>query len=401
MALSPDGKTLVTGDYEQAVRIWDLKEGRLIREIHADWGMIGSVAISPKDGTLATAADCNSIRLWDLSRLIASPQEDMPEVNSDRDFLRLESAIFHRSEPGWVAVSPDGNRLATMLGTLSRGGNVSVRSLHTLDHITSIESNGIRAPRAMIQFTPDSRSLICSRDTKFEWRNVESGQEEKVLLHGLHAGAFSLAPDGQRLASVHGTDTLMLWDAVSASTDPVNRLPAPGSIMVSVEFSPLGNTVAAGTETGQVFVWENLDGNELRSFVLNHWASNITTLAFSPDAKILASGGAKHVMLWDLGKRKEIKTIEEHTGKVHSVAFSHDGKTLVTAGGSENPFMGEIVLWDMASMTRLVYWRGGHGPIRDVTFSPDGKLITVGPHNETRIWTLHPESREPVTPEAP
>jgi WD40 repeat protein len=247
---------------------------------------------------------------------------------------------------------------------------------------------------------PDGKTLICSRGKTFEWWNANTGIRERVLRHGLDAGEFSLSPDGRLLASVHGTGRLVLWDAESPSTVPVRVLLFEAGTLISVRFSPDGEAVAAGAKEGAVLVWDP-NRDEPPHTILPHGTSWVTALAFSPDGKTLVSGGGEHVKLWDLTSKEEIATLDGHEGIVVSAAFSPDGKILATSGGHWSPVFGELMIWDVASRKRLAHWRGNLGPVRGAAFSSDGRLVTVGNGKEARIWTLHADSTEPVAARVP
>lgn len=74
-------------------------------------------------------------------------------------------------------------------------------------------------------------------------------------------------------------------------------------------------------------------------------------MAFSPDGSILATGGGGTVRLWDVANRRQIgESLTGHTGRVTSVAFSPNGRTLVTATSSMSDEM--TWLWDMATPHR-------------------------------------------------
>jgi WD40 repeat protein len=72
----------------------------------------------------------------------------------------------------------------------------------------------------------------------------------------------------------------------------------------------------------------------------------VTSVAYSPDGKTLASGSGE-IKLWDIATGKEQATLKGHTFSVKSVAFSPDGKTLVS--GSEDK---TIKLWDVPAASQ-------------------------------------------------
>jgi WD40 repeat protein len=108
-------------------------------------------------------------------------------------------------------------------------------------------------------------------------------------------------------------------------------------------------------------------------------------MAFTPDGKILASGGWDHtVRLWDVAAGKELHRLEGHKAVVFSVATSPDGKTLASGGWDFN-----IRLWDVASGKETAVLKGHNRRVESLAFSPDGKTLASGADDNTaRLWDV-------------
>src|SRR4051794_2945942 len=92
---------------------------------------------------------------------------------------------------------------------------------------------------------------------------------------------------------------------------------------------------------------------------LRHGSQVVTALAFSPDGKTLVtgaggpSGKSGEVRLWDVGTGKEVRTHKGHAEHVHGVAFSSDGKTLASASMAD----GQVKVWDVGTGKELTSFR--------------------------------------------
>jgi WD40 repeat protein len=111
-------------------------------------------------------------------------------------------------------------------------------------------------------------------------------------------------------------------------------------------------------------------------------AMRVDGLAFSPDARLLASGSKDNtVRLWDAERAFELRKLTGHTAWVKAVAFSADGRLL--ASGSVD---GVIKLWDVASGRELKSMTGG-GSINAIAFSPDARFVVAGnAENSLLVW---------------
>jgi len=117
--------------------------------------------------------------------------------------------------------------------------------------------------------------------------------------------------------------------------------------------------------------------------ILKGHAQGVRALAFSPDGKMLATGGNDMVTLvWDVTDGKLRATLTEQSGAVLAVGFSPDGKTLAV-GGSD----GRIRLWDAPAFTLQAVLEGHTEAVTSLAFSPDGQTLGSGSYDgSARIW---------------
>ena len=246
--------------------------------------------------------------------------------------------------------------------------------------------------------------------------------------HGVLAVAFS--PDGQTLATGSYDAKVSLWDAQDLR---MRHAVATGftSKVAAVAFSRDGRLLAMASDGDSIQHWK---GNFLSSEekeakgrskvkvcdpstgeVLaelsgqpNSGANQVNGLAFSPDAKILATAhNDGTTRLWNLTTMQQYACIPPAdqlpntmfaVSSIHSVAISPDGK-LLAAAGRDRPFGGTdnlIHVWDLATLRELLIMKGHSQEINSIVFSPDGESLASGAGDgmmpvspgEVKLWSV-------------
>lgn len=201
-------------------------------------------------------------------------------------------------------------------------------------------------------------SLYKSYQLDFEWSNPIS--------------SVAFAPDTETFAAGgYGGVALLRWE----DGEQLGFLKTMDNDITSLAFSHDGNWMAAGTDSGEISLWNMGDLTQVQS--MGH-ADEITTLAFSPDDELLASCG-KDARIWQV-ESGQLVHIEEHYSC--GLNFSPTGNYLAVGGlRTDFPNAGEVVFLQINDWSSFQEWDMSTNAILDVIYSPtDNNLVTLVDH---------------------
>ena len=236
---------------------------------------------------------------------------------------------------------------------------------------------------------------------------------EVILHHSQRRGIEQVAygPDGRSVASLcRGDRTTKVWDAdtgqLITTIGPVVEDPmGPVVGMDSMAYSPDSHRLATGLVAGRIKLWDAATAREL--LTLGHDTGIVRSVAFSGDGRQLVSytewGERYEINVWDLQSGREVLGFGSAIQRVHmpevQVAFSPDGRRIYGNGPDWI-----IRVWDAATGQELHDFGDTRPNGSRMALSPDGKRIAtrVEPHRYVKVWDAR-TGQEMVTlrPKAP
>ena len=229
----------------------------------------------------------------------------------------------------------------------------------------------------------------------WEWHLLRGLTNADLYTLQGHSGgyleALAFSPDGQMLASAgggnpywvsQGRDTIrpgevVIWDLQTGTARRV--LSGFTNQVLTVAFCPDSKCVAAAGFDSMIQIWDAKTGE----LAMTLDAKGPTrSLAFSPDGRQLVSSQGKNVIVWQLASRQPVQTLQGHMNLVNSVAYSADGRWLASGSGEGS---GEVKVWDAQSGEEKAQFAGA---ARSVAFSPDSRRLAAA-GLQVNIWDLN------------
>jgi WD40 repeat protein len=441
MAVSPDGKTVVSGCADGGVRAWDLKSGKCRWPPAGHEGEVRAVAFSPDGDFFITGGTDHKVLVWKT-------------VTGQR----ICSLDGHSGTVCAVAVSPDGHfALTGGLDKEARLWNLPERTCATvLKHEGAVLTVGFRPDGRSFFIGGETRGsdtgklcfyntltagcealtfLATESDAKFRLTSAAFSPDGNTLLVGdenwvasfYDAASFQLfattdyglgiirgvgfSPDGNTaLIGADDSNIAMLWDVAKlrAHWEKQQRgsvvlteegpprplfplLPHPQPVTAVSFVPPDGKLFLTACQDGYIRVWQKAPGPSIK--VLDHHPRMeshknrehvVRATAIDPSGQLAATAGDNgKVRFWDVPTGKPIGQDLDCSSPVMSFVFTSDGQSCVT--GSKD---GRIRLWDARRRKEIGSPMSHQGGVSGLSISRDQDLILVGGSGKAQRWNV-------------
>jgi RNA polymerase sigma factor (sigma-70 family) len=368
VSFTSDGKGLLTSGTDGVLRHWDIHTGRELRRVTDDDTYACAIAFAPNGKTFAIAEIGNALAVRDLA--------------TGRELVRLDG---HRRPVRILAVSPNGRTVAT---AAEEEPVFLIWDVTTGKPVRQLK--GFEGRVRFLAFSPDGSTLFAAGydNLLMAWDTVNGRTLYRRLGHkDGPVWAAAVSPDGKLLAWAGEEKAILLLDA--ATGKELRRFEGLGRILEFLAFSPDSGTLLGWTSNERLHSW-NLSSGQRHDKSCKGLAASLYSTAFSPDLRFAAFAGQRDaVVIVNLTTGAEFVRIaaisNENNDSVNCTAFSPDGRTLAWAG----PKDGIVRLTETATGKERRRLIGHRGRVNSLAFSGDGKVLVSGGDDTTcLIWEI-------------
>ena len=368
LAFSPDGRTLASGGWDNAVKLWEVEHGTLL---WTGWhtGQVNDIAFAPDGYRLASGGDDGLIRVWDTRsgaqvQQLASQGAPVHSLDWSSDGRMLASGYADGSIWIWKPELPEPDIHARLS-----------------EHVAWVTG---------LAFSPDSTQLASTgHDGTVKLWKVESGSCFQTFFgHAARVARVAWSPDGRTVASGGWDGTIFLWDILQGRARASLRAAGISTLIASIAFTPDSRTLLSGSNFLQM--WDVEHGQCLRT--IDSYLDIFTSIDWSPDGQFIASGSARQVTIWEVAPVPSQSTLRGHRETVQGVAWSPDGLLVASAGND-----GRVGLWNPNTGVCLEMLQDPDAVdtlFLSVAWSSDGRLLACGSFMRgVQVWDIPAHTR--------
>jgi eukaryotic-like serine/threonine-protein kinase len=361
LEFSPDGRRLVSGSLDQTARIWDTATGSCLAVVRGHRAKVFGVRFAPDGRSVLTRSEDGAIQL--------SEDSSGARLISLRGHAGVSSTqISHRGKVVAVADKEGTVRIWDLDRTIRRG---------VLRGHTSFVYD--------VAITGDGRWVASGswdKTVRF-WDQADSGKSVVSQKLGGTVDALAASPVGAHFVSVERPGILRAWEPSDSLPRWTVSFETDGEHECRAAWHPKGGIVAlAGTRGWSAQFHDAATGRQLGGLPLQDGMTR--DVAFSPDGKtIVTAHDQGAVRLWDFASRLPRAVGKYEGGRISRLAFNPSGTNIASASSEHS-----IEIWDAATLEPLAALKYvGH--VYGIAFNPDGsRLATACEDNTIRLWDM-------------
>ena len=388
LVISRDGRFAVSGSEDKTIKVWDLPAGRCLHTLQGHDSWVKSVALTSDGLRVLSGSGDKTLRLWDMhsgaclqvleghthyvEAVAVSPEGSLAVSGGFDHTLRVWDL---RNGKCLRILQGHDNLMNAVLFTPDGRQLISAGSFDKTLRVWDLASGkclhilqGHTAAISSITLTSDGRKAIsCSEDGSLRVWDLQSGQCLWTLTgHTGKVRSAAVTPDGRWAVSCSTDMTLRLWDL---STGKQVRLFSGHTYVWCGRFSPDGRQIISGSSDRTVHLWNVETGREVRCY--KGHTDVVTSVCFSSDARYILSGSYDRTLrLWEVATGNEVKRFTGHSEFVTSVCFSPDDHYALSSSKDRT-----IRLWEISTGKLLSTYQAHTDFISSVDYSPDGRFI--------------------------
>jgi WD40 repeat protein len=349
LTFSANNECLISSSSDSTIRVWDMNRRVTIRVLKGHQGGVCSVSLTSDESRVVSAGNDKLILEWDLNAPLPLFREHLLTEPVLQVVFSADSRFFY---------------------TINENGSVSIWDAKTFSkqHSSSPELG----PDSSIVLSPDGDHLIAGTGSGEFWV-LDAGDLQVVAHQRASSGQIlpvGFSADGKSLVALESGNNISLWNVETWQLRSRAKTGLNIGYYIKNYCSIPRDSDVLLCPSGTDLVWWNLGRSKEQARVRVNSRSGV--IAISPTEPLLASAArVPFIRIWDWQTRQPAGRLRG-SRTFHSVAFSPDGRRLVSGGLGK----GALMLWDVSTRQEIARLGTNVSPIlHAVQFSPDGNMI--------------------------